>query len=958
MSSSAAEDREAAAPEDQDAVREEEEDNRSDEVLVDHEARSGVSKRTLWLRWGIVAGVAALLLVIIVVAVCLNQRDAGPESPGKTVHGIRHDCHPDRPDARSADACRSRGCTWDPVSDADVPDCFFPADYVNYHVDTVSRLTDSHLLIHLNKSSRPSGFDDDVTHVAVEVTGAGRDVVRIRVYDYEHSRWQVPLPHLRLEAGASDEVPRYMVSADRESSLLEISRTATGHSLFRTNLTQLIFSDHFLSLRSNVSSDSLYGFGERQAPHLKSLAARGGGGNARATYVFMNHDGVEGVSSYGSHPFYLMYEEEGGSEAHGLLLLNSNPSDVVFTKEPALTFRSTGGILDFLLFLGPDARSVLQQKARVTALPLMPPYWSLGFHLSRWGYHNVSHASHTLQRNAAAGVPVDVLWLDIDYMDNFEDFTYDRVAFEGLPQFAEQLHSTGRRLVPILDPAIEFRVNQTIKELFVTDADGELLVTRVWNPRSIIPDFTNHKTAVWWGLGIKELYDQFPFDGLWIDMNEPATTAAFGSEKGCSNSSLDRPAFNPRHPDPLEHRTVCMSAWHQGIQRPHLDVHNLFSLFQAEATFAALKMLQPTKRPFILSRASTTGQQALTAHWTGDVSSSWEHMRASVANILDLSLFGFSLVGADVCGFNGETTDELCSRWSSLGAFYPFARNHNSNSSADQDPASLGTNVVEAARKALDTRYSLLPYLYSLTWHSHRTGDPVLRSLRLNFPRDNATLALEEQFMWGSGLLVSPVLRPSVNQVDAYFPAGRWFQYPSGRLLHEGSDGALLTLDVDLTDISVALRGGVVFPTIPSVNRTTADHAILPFTILAVLDERERASGDLYWDDGESADAPDDSSKHSYLRFKVRDNELTVRVEASGFKARNAVSEVTVWGVSEVVESVTLTAGAGLTTRVRHTYVNGRLRAFLPNGTPLLQDFKVSWSSVRGKREASRDPQE
>ena len=492
--------------------------------------------------------------------------------------------------------------------------------------------------------------------------------------------------------------------------------------------------------------------------------------------------------------------------------------DITFTSTPALTYRTIGGVFDFLIFAGPTAAQVLQQKARVIGNSPMPPYWSLGFHLCRFGYKNTSEVREAFTNNTALGIPVDTQWVDIDHMDNFRDFTIDPINFKDLPNFVQHLHDHNRRFIPILDPAIGYNDSRPTEEytsgieedIFIKNDAGKLLVTRIMNPLSVIPDFTHPAAAEWWKQALVRFHDKTQFDGIWIDSNEPSPTSYYGSTDGCTNKSLDAPQYNPYHPLPLWHHSICFSA-RQHISR-HYDVHNLYGLYQGKATYEALTSIPglANKRPFILSRATTTGQGSYTSHWLGDVDSSWEHLRSSIPSILDFNLFGIPMVGSDVCGFNLDTTDELCSRWTSLGSFYTFVRNHNTISASNQDPASMKLNVQEAARKSLNTRYTFLPYLYTLFYHNAISGAPVLRSLKFNFPEDEATNSNDRQFMWGDGLLVSAVLEKGKTSVDAYFPAGVWYDYPGGHVLSEGQ-AKNVTLDVPLTDINIALRGGKIF---------------------------------------------------------------------------------------------------------------------------------------------------
>lgn len=322
---------------------------------------------------------------------------------------------------------------------------------------------------------------------------------------------------------------------------------------------------------------------------------------------------------------------------------------------------------------------------------------------------------------------------------------------------------------------------------------------------------------------------------------------------------------------------------------PHYDVHNMYAIYEAKATQEALIAIRGPSRPFIISRASSTGIGRYGSHWTGDVASSWDNLKASISSSfpicflyltpkitnchflylanLNFNLFGVPLVGTDICGFNGNTTVELCARWQELGAFYGFARNHNTIFAFDQDPAALGTQVVAATKNSLLMRYAMLPYLYTLFYRASAFGETVMRPVFFEFPLDPNVYPLEEQFMWGPSVLISPVLEAGKTSVSAYFPAGRWYDFANQTLIID-SKGESKTLDAPLDIINVALRGGRVVPTqAPQV--TTTKQKAEPFDLIVALDAEGRASGELFWDDGDNLYSAL-LMNYSWLKFDVQ----------------------------------------------------------------------------------------
>ncbi|RWS19039.1 glycosyl hydrolase: sucrase-isomaltase-like protein, partial [Leptotrombidium deliense] len=262
-----------------------------------------------------------------------------------------------------------------------------------------------------------------------------------------------------------------------------------------------------------------------------------------------------------------------------------------------------------------------------------------------------------------------------------------------------------------------------------------------------------------WKEQLQQFHNEIQFDALWLDMNEPYN---FRSLKNM-NCDMDDPLMNiPYTPggDPLSSSTLCMYA--KQTLGSHFDLHTLYSFYESKATVDALKSIHKQKRPFVLSRSTSAGESRYTSHWTGDIKSDWSSMRNSIPNMLTFNIIGLPFIGADICGFTGNTTAELCLRWFQLGAFYSFSRNHNDHDTIDQDPVAMGPKVTVAAKKSLEFRYALLPYLYSLFYKAHLYGTTIVRPLFyeyvLKFVNDTKLYKMNEQFMWGSAVMFSPAL--------------------------------------------------------------------------------------------------------------------------------------------------------------------------------------------------------
>ncbi|CAI5765798.1 lysosomal alpha-glucosidase [Podarcis lilfordi] len=558
------------------------------------------------------------------------------------------------------------------------------------------------------------------------------------------------------------------------------------------------------------------------------------------------------VNLYGSHPFYLAMED--GGLAHGVFLLNSNAMDVILQPSPALTWRTTGGILDFYVFLGPDPKSVVRQYMDVIGYPFMPPYWALGFHLCRWGYSSTDVTREVVKNMTAARFPLDVQWNDLDYADARRDFTFNKDGFRDMPDMVNDFHRDGRRYVMIVDagissssPAGSYKpYDEGLKRgVFILNTTGQPLIGEVWPGPTAFPDFTNPETQQWWHDIVKDFHDQVPFDGMWIDMNEPSNFVE-GSLEDCPSNKFEKPPYVPGVlGGSLKTRTLCASS--RQYLSSHYNLHNLYGLTEAIASHDALVKVRG-KRPFIISRSTFAGHGHYAGHWTGDVMSTWDHLYYTIPAVLLFNFYGVPLVGADICGFVGDTSEELCVRWTQLGAFYPFMRNHNDRRNKPQEPYVFSQEAQEAMRKAFLLRYSLLPYLYTLFHKAHSAGETVARPLYLEFPEDPNTWDIDRQLMWGAGVLITPVLEAGKSHVSGYFPSGTWYNLLVGSAIH--SKGQWVLLSAPLDTINVHVRAGHILP-LQEPAFTTTESRKKGMSLVVALTLEGVARGDLFWDDGD-----------------------------------------------------------------------------------------------------------
>ncbi|NXN70413.1 MGA protein, partial [Himantopus himantopus] len=860
----------------------------------------------------------------------------------------KYDCHPG-PNA-SKEKCEQLGCIWaEDTSGSGVPYCYYSSTDNAYSVTDVKYTSSgvtANLTLNKNNLRAYKKSTLPISSLRLEVIYHHNHLLQFKIYDYANERYEVPVP-LNLpkspESTAAGQL--YDVMVQKKPFGIQVRRRSTGTVIWDSQLPTFTFSDMFIQISTRLPSQYLYGFGETE----HTMFRRDMNWHTWGMFTRDQPPGYK-LNSYGFQPFYMGLEEDGN--AHGVLLLNSNAMDVTFQPTPALTYRTTGGILDFYMVLGPTPELVVQEYTALVGRPFMPPYWALGFQLCRYGYENDTEIANLVEDMKAAMIPHDVQYADIDYMERQLDFTLNP-RFTGLPALIDKIRNEGMRFILILDPAISG--NETDypaftrgleKDVFIKWPNtNDIIYAKVWPDlpnvevndtldwdtqvelyRAYVafPDFFRNSTTEWWTREITEVYNNphnasrsLKFDGLWIDMNEPSSFV-HGAVGGCRNQELNFPPYVPQlgsRSEGLAYKTLCMEGQQylpDGSPVRHYDVHNLYGWSQTKPTLDALRNLT-NERGIVVTRSTYPSSGKWSGHWLGDNTAAWNQLDKSIIGMPTQPMTNLFHTGADICGFFGDSEYELCARWMELGAFYPYSRNHNGKGSKRQDPVAWNSTFEDISRKALNIRYTLLPYLYTLMYEANAHGSTVVRPLLHEFVEDKMTWEIYRQFLWGPALLISPVLEKGAVTVNAYLPNARWYDYHTDEYI--GFRGQFRNLTSPLEHINLHIRGGYILAQ-QSPAETTFHSRKKPLALTVALNDSQLAEGQLYWDDGVRIDAYEDGV-YLLTSFTANRNVLEIKVLHRGYADPNNlkfnrikilgvtsnVQEVTVWQNGEAIQS-------------------------------------------------------
>jgi len=609
-------------------------------------------------------------------------------------------------------------------------------------------------------------------------------------------------------------------------------------------------NDCFAGWRSYAPGDLIYGLGQKT-----------GGSNRRGrSFILWNTDilgpaaqdrllivkkedprGTRFDPYYMSVPFFYHQSIADGKMA-GFFINNPYKAECKFADGDAYSFLFHGGQYDEFIFAGPDMSAILEGYAWLTGKMPMPPMWALGHHQCRATTYTTETFKQLGREYRQRNIPCDALWFDIGHMKDFQVFTWDKTLLPNPSRLMKECAAMGFKVVTIIDPGIAAQAGYDVYEtglrekMFCQTESGRVFYGEVWPGGTAFPDFARKEVRTWWAGWIKR-HLNLGVNGIWNDMNEPATASI----------------------DPMPMRF-------DGGRISHLQGHNEYALWMCQATQEGCLAAEPRKRPFVLSRGGSPGIQRYSANWCGDNCSRWEHLAMSIPMMCGVSVCGQPFVGVDIPGFFEHTNPELAVRWYQASILAPLFRNHSCCWSREQYPWSFGKAVEDCIAEVVRLRYRLMPYLYTAFARAAATGEPIFQPLYYAYQYDPSACLVEDQYLGGRDIMVAPVVTQGQTARQVYLPEGEWFHWHTGRW-YQGPQYLMETTPMDYLPLFV--RAGAVLPLWETAPATARGYFPRKLELRVFVPTQDgQWTSDLYEDDGET---------FAYQRGAYRKTKLTLR---------------------------------------------------------------------------------
>ena len=775
-----------------------------------------------------------------------------------------------------------------------------------------------------------------------------KNFVHLKIKDASMKRWEVPETDI-LNKEYLNNRQNNTLSVSKKSSIItsnlfNIELNSTKEFAFKltndeslefysfSTTNQFLYSDTYINFQSKLTSDNIYGFGERT--HDFKLN--------KGIYTIWPHDcggtkydyGDGGNNQYSHQPIGL-HKTKFKNLWLGFVFLNTNAQDVIISNEEntsntLLTHKTIGGIIDYYIIVNNSPEEVVKNIQFLLGIPPLPPYWSFGYHQSRYGYKNFNEFKDVYEKYKELNIPIDTMWIDIDSLDKFEIFTIDR-KFKEMPNYVDNtIHKDGGKFVPIVDLGISYENmrNPLIKlgnslDIFIkSNYTKKPLIGKVWPGKTVFPDFLNPKIKKFWFTGLEDYYRLIKYDGIWLDMNEPANllenSPCIGEVANRKECTKDKnkfyyedlpylPGYRKYVKETLSMKSISENAILYG-NRVVYDVKPLISFYQTKYTYEYLDTKLEI-RPFVLSRSTSIGSGKYTYHWLGDNFSRYDNIKFSISGIFNFNIFGIPFTGSDICGFMDNANQNLCVRWYNLGVFYPFSRNHNFFNTINQYPWSFGQDdQMNIIKKDINYRYSLLRYMYSQFFLiSLNEKGSFFKPLMFEFPEDKASYEdIESKIMFGESFLLCTFYGASESVRKFSLPNSNFNEYPSGKsIIDSGKEDNIIELSGKLDKLYLFLRGGSIVP-----SQNTFDKFILnslklreeKLNIIINPNELKQGKGVLFFDN----DNNDTIMKKTYYRIDLSFNgqKLMIKCNKNNLEKYNYndhfIGKIEIWRANEL----------------------------------------------------------
>jgi len=562
---------------------------------------------------------------------------------------------------------------------------------------------------------------------------------------------------------------------------------------------------------------------------------------------------------YKAIPFYIGLNK---GIAYGIYFDNSFRTGFDFSQERRniTSFWAEGGEMNYYFIFGPDMPKVVSSYSSLTGTPELPPMWALGFHQSKWSYYPESNVKEIASEFRKLQIPCDAIYLDIDYMDGFRCFTWDKNHFPDPKRMIQELEEDGFKTVVMIDPGIKvdrdyWIYNEALENgYFCKRGDGPLMHGKVWPGECNFPDFTNPAVREWWAELYKEFMSDLGVHAVWNDMNEPAVMEV------------------PSKTAPLDTRHD-----YDGNPCTHRKAHNVYGMQMVRATYEGVKKYVYPKRPFVITRAAFSGTQRYSSTWTGDNVATWEHLWIANVQVQRMCLSGYSFVGSDIGGFAEQPDGELFARWVQLGIFHPFCRVHSSGDHGDQEPWSFGSEITDIVRKFVELRYQLLPYLYTMFYKYTKENVPMVQSLVFFDQEDNQTHFRTDEFIFGDKILVCPIQEPNAQGRRMYVPRGEWYDFWTNEFV-EGGKEKWVAAALDM--IPIFVKAGSIIPKYP-IQQYVGEKKIEEL-VLDVYYKEGTETSEVYEDANNGYDYKKGRYSLSNYKLTGKDNSLIIQLFKDG----------------------------------------------------------------------------